>query len=153
MILTILPMAKSQKQLPETPPSWWHDLSDTEKYQYFKAAHDKAIEMVAFAKIKVEENKIEDKEKLLLMLEENKKFLENYKPFYPRWGFSLGINFLASYNKEAAIIKEMLQFDLIINTDFYIFFFKGRFFINPKINIKIYENIGGGLGVSIGFLM
>ena len=155
MILIILPMAKSQKQLPDNPPEWWYDLSEIEKYQYFKAAHDKAIEIVNFAKKKIEDNKIEieDKESLLLSLKKNKKFLENYKPFYPKWGFSLGIDFLASYNKKTLIISEMLQLDLIANLNFYIFFFKGRFFITPKIDIKIYENIGGGIGFAVGFLM
>lgn len=148
-------MANSLTNLPDKAPEWWHELSAADKYQYFKKAYDKAVEMTALAKKKIEEDKadIEIEKETLKMLEENRLFLEKYIPFYPRWGFSFGSTFVVGANQDGVTLKEILGIDLTIDADFYVFFFKGRFFIKPGINVKIYENIGGGISFACGFLM
>lgn len=158
MLLTVLLTVNSQeiKRLPEDPPEWWYKMNDHEKYKLLRATHDIAVEqniklgeMNNQSKINIEED-----EKTLKNIEKNRKFLEDYNPFYPKWGFSFGATGLLGIDKNYNIVdmKNFLQTDLIINIDFYKFFWKGRVFIRPGLNLKVYENVSGGLSFSLGFI-
>lgn len=141
------------KELPKPPnkaPGWWYKLTEQEQWSYFR---DQSLNYLALRKLLIDE--IGWNDKYDIQLQNNINFLEKYNPFYPKFGFSGGISFLASYNKEGNNLLEWLQLDLITHIDFYFFpqFFRGRFFINPEINIKIYESIGGGAGFNLGFLL
>lgn len=122
--------------LPSTQPSWWEDMTDAQQWLYFRKAHNDLVLLRNVLK-----EKTDDSEILVKLVKENTKFLKNYTPFYPKFAFSFGAS---------AGLDKLLTCDLLFLADFYIYFFKGRIFLNPGLSIKMYENAGGGLNFSVG---
>lgn len=146
MILMILPTVNSQiKQLPEMAPEWFTKLSNEQKYQYFKKAHEIGVSQYEILQEKIKEDKdeVNDYEAALLIIEDNKKFLNKYKPFYPKYGISGGLQ---------GLLNEGWEVDIIGKVAFYKFFWQGRLFICVEGNVKLYEKRGGGTALNFGIL-
>jgi hypothetical protein len=123
--------------LPEKPPIWFYDLTDVEKWQYARNFSLIAVDFAQQIKGKIEVNGTYQTQ-----LKKNTKFLENYKPFYPKFGAMFNVKFDVDRN---------LQPDMFIGCDLLLFLFKGRFIISPGFDIKIYNEFGGGLKLGFGF--
>lgn len=143
MFLTILLTANELdiKELPETPPKWWYELTDYEKYELLKKTHDEAIILVN----RLNNNKNEDKE-TVKQIDKTKRYLEGYNPFYPKWSVGLTGAVVFDWNMEL----ERLYLNTQIGLDFYIYFLKGKFYIKPGIIIQPYHNFGGGVSFGLG---
>jgi hypothetical protein len=140
MILIIFNLYGNEKidpklKLPVKAENWWLELTDQEQWEYFRTHYHNEILL-----LEASENSTE-------VLKENKQFIEKQKPFYPKWGFS-GNTLVNLYKDELD-----LKLDLILGINFYRFFLKGRIFISPGIQVKVYDTIGGGLNIGLGFLM
>jgi hypothetical protein len=120
------------------PDSWWYELSNEEQWLYYR---ESMIQLKAM--IELAENNNSKKQDMINLLEENKNFLKHYKPFYPKWGFKISAT---------GIIDKTLSPDVYVSGDALIFILKGRMFFSPGINIKFYDDVGGGINLGIGFV-
>jgi hypothetical protein len=128
----------------EIPPEWWYTFDDVEQWDYFRQM---AIE---YNKIKnIYHGKLEIIDELKNQIKENNKFLKSYNPFKFNHGFNFNLILL---------FDSKLSFDIILNLNYYHYFFNGRFFITPGIDLKYFKEvistfsgIGGGLNLGFGF--
>lgn len=144
MILMILKIeAQKNDELPIRAENWWYELNDQEKWELFRKHFNN--ELILLESLKNSTIELKNVEKII---ENNNNFLKKYKPFYPKFGFNL--NFLAGLNYNNNINKIFV--DVYGNINFMIFFLKGRFFLMPGIDVKIYDGFGGGINFGIGVL-
>ena len=124
-ITTLLP-AKELKKLNENKiPDWWYQISESDKWDYYASMANIYIDAR-----EIIDEKININDRLKMMLKKNDEFIKKHTPFYPKFGFSSGVNFRIDTN---------LKLTWMLNSDFYIFFFK-RFMFIPGFDIQIYSN-------------
>lgn len=139
IVLMINTMILSQEiaSPPDNAPNWWYELDDKEQWEYFKDMAELYKESVDLIHEKDLNNN-----KLKMLVRKNNDFLKSYNPFNPRFGMNLGAGFM---------IDKALEPDIFLILGTNIYFLKGRFLINPDINIKLYQDFGGGFNLKLGF--
>lgn len=128
--------AKEVKEIPKEVPDWWYKLSPAEMYGYYYKAYFLARElyydnMVKIDLLSVVKIQLEDSIKVVNLLKKD-------------WKFGLGLSVHAGLNQE-------LRTDVFTTMNFYVNFLRGRVMLNPSLYVKIYDCLGGGLG--IGFIV
>ena len=123
--------------LPVDIPEWFYQMDDVEKWQFSRNLSAITVDMAAYLK-----DYMTDNSTIKAALKKNTKFLNAYKPFYPRFGVLVNTKFN---------IDRALKPDLFVGVDLLIFKLKGRLIISPGLDFKIYNEFGGGLKVGIGF--
>jgi hypothetical protein len=122
------------KKIPKEPPKEWYSLTDAEKYECFMEAIERVANLNRRLAYKI--ILLEDAKETIIA---QKKVID--KRFIPKWGFSVNTSLGLDYQ---------LEKDFIVESQFYIFFLKGRLILTPSAYIKFFDNIGGGVGIGLG---
>jgi uncharacterized small protein (DUF1192 family) len=115
-------------------------MSDSQQYSEYLAM------LKAYDAIKIESDRLFkitgiQKTRIDLLLKEIEKLEKEKNKIDNKYGVSFGIN---------GGIDTALNITVETNIGFYMIFLN-RFFINPGVALKLYDEIGGGLSLSVGF--
>ena len=125
------------KPLDEKTPEGWYTLSDDAQWMEYYWLYQEYTYMLE----KYNRLKSIDLEKEDLIITYEKK-IEQLKSYIPRYGLGLYIT---------GGLDKTLEADVFCGIDFYIYALKGRLFFPLGAYVKIYDELGGGLKVGIGF--
>ena len=137
MIVILIVLKISSEELPNKPPKWFINLTLQEKWEYYKSAFNK-LETTNEA-LKTSNIDLIEADK---MINTNTEFLEKYKPYYPVYGINFGF---------MVLINKNFKPEGNLSLGFSRYFLQGKFFINPEINARVYNDIAVGLGLKFGF--
>jgi hypothetical protein len=131
-------------RLPKSMTNVWKNMSSEQTYDLYRAmdiARNQITEKYE-ENIKISEAKNSIIDDLQNKLNKTDSFLSSYKPFIPKYGFSVGIS---------GLIDKEINPEIIVNANFYYFFLK-RCFISPGINFQFYKEFAGGINFCAGMI-
>ena len=133
---TTLIFSQAEKKEKLTDRQIWDKLTDDQKYESFKTANN------SYYDLKEIDDARQGREELLVReLEKDVKLLKSIKnPFI---SLSIGAGF---------VVDEKINIDIEAQVDLQIYLNK-YFYIEPYVTAKLKQNIGGGIGVKVGFLL
>jgi hypothetical protein len=139
-LLSITPKSAYSEEYPVSPTVKWLSMSDSQQYSEYLAM------LKAYDAIKIESDRLFkitgiQKTRIDLLLKEIEKLEKEKNKIDNKYGVSFGIN---------GGIDTALNITVETNIGFYMIFLN-RFFINPGVALKLYDEIGGGLSLSVGF--
>jgi|WetSurMetagenome_2_1015567.scaffolds.fasta_scaffold451499_2 hypothetical protein len=123
------------ERLTDKIPDWWSSKSDKEKWEFYKSTFNISVDLLEMMNQKQVIN-----DELSKDLTESNNLLN--KLWYAKYG--LGVSALVGIDKTLSI-------DVYTKLDLYLYFLKGRGFVNLSAGIKIYDSLGGGLSLGVGF--
>ncbi len=139
-VTSIIPKTAYSDEYPIAPTAKWLSMSDSQQYSEYltilKAYDALKIESDRLFKITgIQKTRIEVLLKEVEKLEKEKNKIDN------KYGVSFGVD---------GGIDTALNITVNTNIGFYLIFLN-RFFINPGVALKLYDEIGGGLSLAVGF--
>lgn len=135
MILITLPIISQEIRDIEHDRNKWDQLTDQQKWESYITAHNSYLRLKS-----VYDRSEDEKDVLVEALDGTNKLLTN--KWYPKLGFNISV--LAGIDKQ-------LGLDVYTSLVLKKYFLKGHAFIDIGVSLKIYDELGGGLLLGIGF--